>query len=1417
MDAALLGVVNNSVAPSKLPKPCQLHPPPNGHSCPSRLSPLVYENHFDVDHPETCSISSADAVGANDLKFMDESSSSSSSAASSFSSTVDPSSETSAVSVNTGNFETIFPSLLVAAGLAACSHSMSGGTGSVNSDSTRMCNAPLSQTSSTSSSSSVKSPPNSRPYTMPSRIPVATRSGIPKPTISLPPLIHGSLKSGASPKRSPKPSLQQTDLVDGHLRGTRTSAELMNGSCVLTGSADPRDLRDSDIGETRHGNVFPGICDKPSSDSGDVLTPFSTVSVPYPSSTTSITTTGTVVVTTTSSTIGSLPRLVSTSTESSSGRPTFQKNGFPYVADSDPSSDHRLLSLLSDSESDTESIAESIYHQPPKAADRGAASRLAKRLFHLDGFRITDVAKHLCKRNDFSQLVGEEFAGLFDFSDQRLDVALRSFLNTFSLTGETQERERILLHFSRRYHACNPNAYLNEDACHTLVCALMLLNTDLHNQGVTRKMSCQEFIQNLSQMHCGDCFSREDLKTLYSAIKLEPIRWPHSDANMMSFVNFYYPGPPNVYGPVGSAMSGGFITPQGFYPNPHTGPIMFAPSSQNPGVMNPYPIVQYSSVSSSPTSLPTHAFMTPGGAIPTSVYWNGPSSMPIGPVHPITALSGPVTVTDSVSYTDVPTHNDKKSNGQPGANSFGDLSIDVNAREYMRGFLVRKWVMESYGKKTSLGRRGWKVYYARLRDLTLCLYKNAVAANAASRAEEAYQLHRQQQQIYLSQLAAMQQQQQQRFNLPPLAQPQRAKLTEQMDSDEPGDYLTVAVNEENHIPSEVAAATAVTAENNESHSPLHGDPTENIPYDSLPSQSEELASILNPPPSPNKMAVSSAVDSMVPASLRSQMSSVYTPTTPSLPFPAPAFVPPPIPAPETVVRIAHAFASRATNYAKKPNVFRLRTREGAEYLFEVNDAKELDLWIERINFVAAVLSAPSMPGPIGSERGFYRPHLPVSCTKLSIREQLEEHQRRLIELGREVDDFRKRMGSGDTRSLRSIRRSDESIKGTGTIDGTPGTAKKSDDADLTSATDTRTSSETDNNNNSTAFPLLSATTTTASSLSSATSSIISVFSTGSLGRRRKASFSSLSGLNSDCSTPPLLTAKQRVELEERIQYTEGEILRYKTYARLLESELFRIQQSSAAVVHAAALAAANNFSPFVGPYGLPSAVGAIPSFHQFGPLGANPSFSTPPPPPPRYFLPRNHLNPFLPSQLTPLAVLGPNEVLSEEPSPSNSNSNTNGETALSSTDSTEYNSTNTTVSLVSPHLPVFGSKPQYGLPCQYYSSQFQLSTPFSPSASGRFYSNPRQWRSPHYRQPSVFSSSGRSNGIMLNGERLTEEETLPVETSPSSLSASDAPVDDSIESSVTRALTASTVSEKFKTSSSAQPVCSPDGMFYEIV
>nr|XP_051699407.1 PH and SEC7 domain-containing protein 2 isoform X1 [Oryctolagus cuniculus]XP_051699408.1 PH and SEC7 domain-containing protein 2 isoform X1 [Oryctolagus cuniculus]XP_051699409.1 PH and SEC7 domain-containing protein 2 isoform X1 [Oryctolagus cuniculus]XP_051699410.1 PH and SEC7 domain-containing protein 2 isoform X1 [Oryctolagus cuniculus] len=155
-----------------------------------------------------------------------------------------------------------------------------------------------------------------------------------------------------------------------------------------------------------------------------------------------------------------------------------------------------------------------------------AARRLARRLFHLEGFQRCDVARQLGKNNDFSRLVAGEYLSFFDFSGLTLDRALRTFLKAFPLMGETQERERVLTHFSRRYCQCNPDDSTSEDGIHTLTCALMLLNTDLHGHvNIGKKMSCQQFIANLDQLNDGQDFAKDLLKSLYNSIKNEKLEW----------------------------------------------------------------------------------------------------------------------------------------------------------------------------------------------------------------------------------------------------------------------------------------------------------------------------------------------------------------------------------------------------------------------------------------------------------------------------------------------------------------------------------------------------------------------------------------------------------------------------------------------------------------------------------------------------------------------------------------------------------------------------------------------------------------------------------------------------------------------------------------------------------------------------
>uniref|UniRef100_A0A8I5R780 Pleckstrin and Sec7 domain containing 4 n=1 Tax=Papio anubis TaxID=9555 RepID=A0A8I5R780_PAPAN len=144
--------------------------------------------------------------------------------------------------------------------------------------------------------------------------------------------------------------------------------------------------------------------------------------------------------------------------------------------------------------------------QRPPAGDKLAngirnnkvAWNLASRLYRLEGFRKSEVAAYLQKK---------------------------SFLQALVLSGETQERERILYQFSRRFHHCNLGVFPSVDSVHTLTCAIMLLNTDLHGQNIGKSMSCQEFITNLNGLRDGGNFPKELLKALYWSIRSEKLEW----------------------------------------------------------------------------------------------------------------------------------------------------------------------------------------------------------------------------------------------------------------------------------------------------------------------------------------------------------------------------------------------------------------------------------------------------------------------------------------------------------------------------------------------------------------------------------------------------------------------------------------------------------------------------------------------------------------------------------------------------------------------------------------------------------------------------------------------------------------------------------------------------------------------------
>ncbi|CAL5399419.1 unnamed protein product [Camellia sinensis] len=134
------------------------------------------------------------------------------------------------------------------------------------------------------------------------------------------------------------------------------------------------------------------------------------------------------------------------------------------------------------------------------------------------------VGDFLGNHDEFCVQVLHEFAGTFDFDGMNLDTALRLFLETFRLPGESQKIQRVLEAFSERYYEQSPQILANKDAALLLSYSLIMLNTDQHNVQVKKKMTEEDFIRNNRHINGGNDLPREFLSELYHSICKNEIR-----------------------------------------------------------------------------------------------------------------------------------------------------------------------------------------------------------------------------------------------------------------------------------------------------------------------------------------------------------------------------------------------------------------------------------------------------------------------------------------------------------------------------------------------------------------------------------------------------------------------------------------------------------------------------------------------------------------------------------------------------------------------------------------------------------------------------------------------------------------------------------------------------------------------------
>ncbi|GJM96114.1 hypothetical protein PR202_ga12925 [Eleusine coracana subsp. coracana] len=128
------------------------------------------------------------------------------------------------------------------------------------------------------------------------------------------------------------------------------------------------------------------------------------------------------------------------------------------------------------------------------------------------------VGDFLGNHDEFCVQVLHEFAQTFDFQEMNLDTALRLFLETFRLPGESQKIQRVLEAFSDRYYEQTPQAFANKDTALLLSYSIIMLNTDQHNMQVKKKMTEEDFIKNNRNINGGSDLPREMLSDLYHSI-----------------------------------------------------------------------------------------------------------------------------------------------------------------------------------------------------------------------------------------------------------------------------------------------------------------------------------------------------------------------------------------------------------------------------------------------------------------------------------------------------------------------------------------------------------------------------------------------------------------------------------------------------------------------------------------------------------------------------------------------------------------------------------------------------------------------------------------------------------------------------------------------------------------------------------
>ncbi|KAE9551303.1 hypothetical protein FO519_005483 [Halicephalobus sp. NKZ332] len=141
---------------------------------------------------------------------------------------------------------------------------------------------------------------------------------------------------------------------------------------------------------------------------------------------------------------------------------------------------------------------------------------IASFILHTPYLDKKQIGLYICDRSTTDIL--EAYVKQFTFENTRIDEAMRIFLESFRLPGESQDIYKIMHMFSQVYYEANKDSFKNTDTICTLAYAIIMLNTDQHNPQVQRRMDFTAFKHNLRGTNDQEDFDEKLLSEIYKAV-----------------------------------------------------------------------------------------------------------------------------------------------------------------------------------------------------------------------------------------------------------------------------------------------------------------------------------------------------------------------------------------------------------------------------------------------------------------------------------------------------------------------------------------------------------------------------------------------------------------------------------------------------------------------------------------------------------------------------------------------------------------------------------------------------------------------------------------------------------------------------------------------------------------------------------